>query len=426
VQLLPHVPDRRVRIRLRTGITFHDGSPLDAGAVQASFERIARLGVSPLAGDLRNLGVISGHNGTSVTFDLPEPNFEFVRLVLANPYAAIVSPRASEFVAPGLVACTGPYRYVPELYDPDSSITLRRWSDYRWPKAYFETSGAAAIPQLSFVFVADRDERYARLVEGSGCVLSLSKEHVADLAKRSRFRRLEATGGVTYLGFNFQRTRWQDLRLRQAVALALDRDELAAMGPFQASDTPLPPTAIGYDARSAEYGYGHDRDRSRSLLHEAGFNPDQEVVLLIPESNTYSELAAAVRRQLAAVGIDRVRIRSVPRSEILSARQDFDLLLFDYAWGDYTALGIFLGPGTRNLLGYPDDDVAMLVREALATADPIARHDAVLEAQRVVLENALWQPLLVRRITFAVDGDCVEGETQSPWGELLFHDAVTH
>ena len=42
------------------------------------------------------------------------------------------------------------------------------------------------------------------------------------------------------------------------------------------------------------------------------------------------------------------------------------------------------------------------------------------------LEQALWQPLLVRRITFAVDGTCVRGERQSPEGELLFHDADTH
>ncbi|MEA3339274.1 MAG: hypothetical protein U9R15_04850 [Chloroflexota bacterium] len=41
------------------------------------------------------------------------------------------------------------------------------------------------------------------------------------------------------------------------------------------------------------------------------------------------------------------------------------------------------------------------------------------------LEQALWQPLLVRRITFAVDGTCVQDERRSPYGELLFHDADT-
>ena len=63
--------------------------------------------------------------------------------------------------------------------------------------------------------------------------------------------------------------------------------------------------------------------------------------------------------------------------------------------------------------------------QARATANPNLRQQIVLEAQRIVLEQALWQPLLVRRITFAVDRTCVQGERQSPEGELLFHDADT-
>ena len=68
---------------------------------------------------------------------------------------------------------------------------------------------------------------------------------------------------------------------------------------------------------------------------------------------------------------------------------------------------------------------AGLVAQARTTTDPARRRQFVLDAQRIVLEQALWQPLLVQRITFAVDGTCVQGERQSPYGELLFHDADT-
>jgi hypothetical protein len=70
----------------------------------------------------------------------------------------------------------------------------------------------------------------------------------------------------------------------------------------------------------------------------------------------------------------------MPREDILTQRQDFDLLLFDYAWGDYRALGIFLGPGPCNLLNYPGGDVAGLVRKARRIADPDRRQQFVLEA----------------------------------------------
>jgi peptide/nickel transport system substrate-binding protein len=416
---------RRVTVRLRPGITFHDGTPLDARAVQASFERLQRLGISPLLNDLRDVTVTAQPDGRSVVFTLPDPDYEFVRLVLSNPYAAVVSPRAGDPAKPGFVACTGPYRFIPSLYRPGRSLTLVRYPDYRWPPAYFANRGAAHIPQIHFIFEAERAQRLDLLLNGEGCVLSLSQEHIATVAALPRFRLYEATGGVTYLGFNFQRPRWQDAQVRQAVALALDKTTLAELGPFLVADTPLAPGTVGYDPRAAAFGYGYDPDRSRALLAQAGFDAEAEVVLLIPESKTYRELAAAVQQQLDAVGLSRVRVREVPLADILTQRQDFDLLLFDYAWGDYRALGIFLGPGPRNLLNYPGGDVAGLVAQACATADAGQRRQLVLEAQRIVLEQALWQPLLVRRITFAVDRTCMGGERQSPEGELLFHDADT-
>jgi peptide/nickel transport system substrate-binding protein len=416
---------RRLTVRLRPGITFHDGARLDASAVQSSFERLRRLGISPLLNDLRDVTVTAQPDGRSVVFTLPEPDYEFVRLVLSSPYAAIVSPQVGDTAKKGFVPCTGPYRFAPSLYRPGRSLTLLRYPEYRWPPAYFANRGAAHIPQIRFIFEAERTDRLDRLLNGEGCVLSLSQEHVAAVAALPRFRLYEATGGVTYLGFNFQRSRWQDVRVRQAVALALGKNALAELGPYLIADTPLAHNAVGYNPRAAAFGYGYDPDRSRALLAQAGFVADAEVVLLIPESNTYRELVAIVQRQLEAIGL-QVRVREVPRADILTQRQDFDLLLFDYAWDDYRALGIFLGPGPRNLLDYPSGDVADLVRQARTTADPNQRQEFVLTSQRIVLEQAVWQPLLVRRITFAVDGTCVRGERQSPAGELLFHDADTN
>jgi peptide/nickel transport system substrate-binding protein len=417
---------RTVTVRLRPDLVFHDGSRLDAATVQASFERIVRLGVSPLAADLRDVGVAASADGATVTFTLPEPNHEFARLTLANPYASIVSRRVDESSdAFGFVSCTGPYRFVPELYEPGVSLTLQRWPAYTGPAAYADNPGPARIPELRFSFLSGRDERWRRLVDGRGCVLSLGGDQMVAALEYPRLRLHDAAGGVTYVGFNFQRKTWQDRRMRRAVALALDRRALAAGGPFLAADTPLPPSAIGHDADLARYGVEHSPALARTLLEGAGFDATEEIVLLIPESNTYAEMAQTVVAQLANAGMGNVRVRAVPRADILEQRQDFDLLLFDYAWGDYTALRIFLGPGPRNLLGYPNDDVAALVTEALSTADRSARRELVQRAQRVVLEEVLWQPLVTRRIVFAVDGECLLGERQSPWGELIYHDAVT-
>lgn len=436
-------PDgRTLTVTLRSGIVFHDGTPLDGQAVAASFERLRRAGVSPLGEDLRDVAVEPAAE-RAVVFHLPAPDFEFPRLVLANPYSAIVSPLAPDpgsagagspgsggdrppDAAPGFVACTGPYRFAPELYRPDQAISLVRNPSYGWPRQGFDNRGAAHIPRLRFRFMDDHDARFKRLVDGEGCILSVEPQEAEMLGATGAFRVHDAFGGVSYLGFNFQRSEWQDVRNRRAVAHAVDKAALVAGGPFLAADSPLGPNAVGYSAAAGNRAAPHDPAASRRFLAETGLASGRELVLMVPESRTYARLAGLVVAHLAEVGLGRVRIETRPRAEILSTRQDFDLLLFDYAWGDYTALAIFLGPGPRNLLGYPGSDIADMVSRARGTRTTAERTRLVTAAQERVLDDVLWQPLLVRRLTVAVKGACVIGEVTSPEGELLFHDAVTH
>ncbi|MFQ5616438.1 MAG: ABC transporter substrate-binding protein, partial [Anaerolineales bacterium] len=354
---------QQLTIRIRPDITFHDGTPLDAHAVEASFARLKRLGVSPLLNELRDVTVSALPDGRGVVFVLPEPDYEFPRLVLSNPYAAIVFALEENAAPVEWVACTGPFRFAPETYQPERALTLVRYDAYHWPPAYFANQGATSVPQIRFVFEAARAARLTSFMEGEGCVLSLSREHLDAVAAQPRFRRYQAMGGITYLGFNFQYARWQDIRARQAVALAIDRQ--AMLEPvFQIAETPLTPNTIGYAPETAAFGYNYDPARSRALFRQIGFDMHAEMVLLIPESNTYRQIAGVVQEQLREAGFTNVFLREVPRADILTQRQDFDLLLFDYAWGDYTALEIFLGPGPRNLLSYGDNRIAALIQQA--------------------------------------------------------------
>jgi peptide/nickel transport system substrate-binding protein len=417
---------RRIEVHLQPGQTFHDGRPVDAAAVAASFERLARLGVSPLVSDLQGVSITPGADGSTVVFELPRPDFDFLRLVLANPYAVIVSPATGASTPPGFVACTGDFRFAPELYRPTVELTLVQAPEPSGVGRTMLLPRAAGIPRIAFRFLGDRSARLAHLLDGSGCVLSLSEEHLPAVEARPQFHRYTTRAGLTYLGFNVQRPRWQDERARQAIAMALDRRALAASGPFEAADTPLSPDAIGYDRAAAAFGYAFDPDQAQKLALAAGLDPAAELVLLTPAgSQTYEALAGQVTEQLTAAGYSNVRVRTVPRGEILDERQDFDLLLFDYNWGDYGALRFLFGPGTRNLLGYASSEIADLVTRARATSDPGARQALVLQAQRAILAPALWQPLLVRQLTVAVDSRCVNGEQQAPDGTLHFEDAAT-
>lgn len=129
-----------VTIRLRPDIRFHDGALLNAQAVKSSFEWLQRQGVSPLLNDLRSVHINAHTDQQTVTFHLPSPDYEFVRLVLTNSYAAIVSSLTQTSTAPGFVACTGPYQFVPEQYQPNRSLTLARVKNYHTPPHYLPTN----------------------------------------------------------------------------------------------------------------------------------------------------------------------------------------------------------------------------------------------------------------------------------------------
>ena len=404
-----------VVVSIRPGIFFHDGTELTAEIVQASFQRLQILGKSPLFPDLQDVTIQT--EGKFVIFTLPEPDYEFVRLTLTDAYAAVVLPTPQ---ADNFPICTGPYAFAPERYHPDKSLILVRHERYRWPPHYFKNQGMPKIPRLEILFEADGAKRLDLLQTGRGCVLSLES---ADALASVRI--YEAMGGVSYLGFNQLNPVWQDAAVRRALALAVDKERLAASGPYWVAQTPLTPAMVGYDSQAAAQSHPFAPAQSRALLQEQGFNFTAEYTLLIPESNTYRQLAQFVLADITAVGLTHVQLREASRANLLRERQNFDLLFFDYAWSDYTALANFLGATPNNLLNYPADDISSLVREARQTAVFRQKQALILQAQELILQKTIWEPLLIRQLYLGVNSRCVSGERQLENGLLVFHDAQT-
>lgn len=358
-------------------------------------------------------------------FRLPKPNYDFVRLVLSNPYAAVVAAPSDSEVDPSFVSCTGPYKFASTLYRPNKQLSLVRYEQYRWPPYDAKNQYSTNIHQLSFFFESDRDKRFKMLLKNQLCGLSINAEQAAVLSGNQDFRLYQTNGGVTYLGYNFLKPRWQDVHLRKAISMSINKTALAEQGPFVVAETPLTRSATGYDSRAARFTQPYDPEQARSMIIGMNTDLDAEIILLTPESNTYHDLSRMIAQNLKDVGFNNIRIREVARTDISMQRLDFDLLLFDYAWGDYTALSIFLGTGPHNLLYYPENDVASLIDGALSTPDLKQRKDMILEAQKIVLQDAIWNPLLVREIVLAINARCVNGEQLSPFGELILHDAYT-
>jgi peptide/nickel transport system substrate-binding protein len=289
--------------RLRTGVRFHDGAPLDAEAVRRNFARVLdpvqkhkRLPLFVMVDRVEAVDPLTVRIVTRYPFGAFEPT-------MAHISSAIVSPAAAERFgldfgrSAEATSGTGPYRVVS--WRKDQELVLER-VDGHWR-----------------VDPPTRRVIYRPIPEGAARVLALEAGDV-DVVSRvppPELRRLGASDRVTLLRtvsigaqqfrFNVTRPPLNDRRVRQAISYAIDRraivDSLVA-GFATPSTGALTPIMRGY-ANLGEIPY--DPDKARALLREAGFPKGFKTsIATTPRYPMGVELAEAVAAQLKEVGIE--------------------------------------------------------------------------------------------------------------------------
>jgi peptide/nickel transport system substrate-binding protein len=432
-------------VMLRQDTTFHDDTPLDAEAVKFTFERLkaSESVASPIYDDVQTV-TIDVLDRYTVEFQFEEPRYDFLA-TLRNPYAAILSPtaiQADELAFGRSPMCTGPYKM--SSWESAQRVLLIRNQDYAWAPAYYENQGSALIDELELRFVSEHDTRYLALLNQELDMLSLSTpEEVAEIQASGQFDIYERwVDGISYLGFNYQRSPTNELAVRQAIAHAIDKVGIVSAvlpGLAEPAFAPLAPSVLGFSQELAEFEYRYDPERSRELIADAGFvdNDGDGIVerdgeplqleLLTTTSSTYNKVFTLLQSELRAIGVD-VSFRSVPTSEIsqITPTGEFDLLLYHYNWPYPSAIELFLSTervGASNRVAYSNAAVDLLLNQQAALPDNSAeKHALLFEAQKIILQDAPWQPLLVRKIVTAVNRR-VQGVKVHPREGILLNDA---
>ena len=441
-------PDgKSATFKLRQGITFHDGTALDAAAVKSTFERLQQAASveSPIYEDMKDVQIETPDNQT-VVFKFEVPRWDFLD-TLRNTYAIILSPaadKAGEGQFGRKPVCTGPYQV--KEWQPSQFVLLAQNPAYAWPPDYYTNRGPAKIDEIKISFVDEHATRYLALLNGELDLLSLSApEEVAEIkSKADVFGLYEGwSGGISFLGFNYQRPPTNEPSVRKALAHAIDKQAIVSTvlpGMASPAFAPLAPSTFGFLADLAGFEYKYDPKQSEQLLAEAGFadsNNDGIVErdgqplkldLLTTDSSTYGKIFTLLQDQLKAVGVD-VEMRQVPMAEIskITPTGDFDLLLYHYNWPFPSALALFLGSkrvGASNRVAYSNSQVDDLLAQAAAQpGDSPEKLKLLVEAQQTILKDAPWQPLFVRKLVTAINNR-VQGMRVHPAGGLLLHDAV--
>jgi peptide/nickel transport system substrate-binding protein len=421
--------------KLREGVTFHDGTPFNAEAVVYNFERwrftdhpthfpeVVFEYYSGMWNGFDDESLITNVEATGeyeVTFTLAEPNGAMLN-TLAMPMFAISSPTAIEEAGPAYgtpsvgFSCTGPYRFVEWV--SDDHITLERNPDY-----WGEIPGN--VDTIIYRVIPNAAARFAALQAGE--IDAFEQPNVEDLEAiengENTYLLMRPPLNAAYVAFNYRIAEFRDPRVREAISLAINRQEIVdAFYPpgAEVATQFVPPSLWGHnpDIPAPEY----NPERAMELLAEAGY-PDgfsevtvlgvdennmvtDEVVETIPLRLYYMPLqrpympdglgvGEAMASYLAQIGLNVTLEQVGDWSAYLNARTNGELLgLYQLGWtGDNGDPDNFLGyfflrqPEPQEGYYY-NQEVSDLLRQARSMTDQAEREPVYQQVNQIMADE---------------------------------------
>jgi peptide/nickel transport system substrate-binding protein len=372
--------------RLRRGVKFQNGEPFNAHTVKFAFERAG--GEKSTNKDKRtfaNLGVQVVDDYTVVLLNKEiDPDFLFI-VGLAT--AAIVEPKSADTNATKPVG-TGPYKL--EAWNKGSSVVLSKWEGFRNP-------GAIKIRRATFRFITDPAAQVAALLAGDvDAFPRVTPRSVAQFKSNPKFQIVvSGSRAKTILAINNKKKPLDDVRVRRAIAAAVDRKAVIA-GAGDGFGAPIGshyvPGAFGYVDTTGINPY--DPEKAKALLKEAGITTPLELSLILPPPPYARQGGEVIASQLSKVGIN-VKIQNVEWAQWLSGvytNKQYDLTIISHV--EPFDLGNFSKPGYY--WGYDSPKFAAIYDKIKNTGKPADRAKLLGDAQKLLAEDSvhafLYQP----------------------------------
>jgi peptide/nickel transport system substrate-binding protein len=363
---------------LRDGVSFHDGMPFTAEDVVFSFDRaMADDSTNAQKQLFSGINEVTAIDDTTVEIGLDQPKGSLL-YNLAWGDAVIVSPASADANKSNPVG-TGPFRF--SNWVQGDRIELVKNPDY-WGEP-------AKLDKVSFRFIADPTASFAAMMAGDVDVFPNypAPENLPQFEADPRFQVIVgATEGETILAMNNARAPFDDIRVREAVAHAIDRQAIidgAMFGygvPIGTHFSPLHPAYRDLTSLS-----GFDPERAKALLEEAGVAPGTKVRLALPPPSYARRGGEIVASQLRAVGIEAeiVNMEWAQWLEQVFTNRDFDLTIVSHT--EPMDIGIYARDDYY--FGYDDPVMRALMAGVEATADPAEQAAILQAAEERIAEN---------------------------------------
>ncbi len=370
---------KALTIKLRQGVTFHDGEKLDAAAVKFNLERHKTMQGSNRRGELAPVTSVDVVDAQTVRLNLAAP-FAPLLAVLTDRAGMMVSPKAAQAEGAHFgthPVCSGPFKFVERV--AQDRIVLERFPNY-WNK------GAIHFDRVVYQPIVDASVRLANLRSGQlDFIERMAPSDVPGLKGDSRFKisRIVEIGyqGITInIGKSDQAQKnplGRDPRVREAFELSLDRKaitQVAMDGEAEVGNQWVAPNNPWY-AKNVPVPQ-RDVAKAKALLAAAGV-PNPSFTLMTPTTSDAQKIAQVVQAMAKEAGFD-VKVQSTEFSTSLDLADKGQYDAYMLAWSgradpDGNLYSFHACKQPLNYAGYCKPEVDELINRSRATTDPAAR-----------------------------------------------------
>ena len=392
------VDDRTIEFELRRGVKFHNGEPFSADDVVYTLNTVSapdsRVSVPSNVNWIERAEKIDDFK-VRVHLKRPQPAafeyFSFVVPIWPKAYRERVGAEGYSKAPVG----AGPYRFTKV---EASVLELERFADY-----YADSPrGRPAIGRMQIRFVPDAATEMTELLAGrTDFIWNFNPDQFEAVGRMPALQALrQESMRVGYLGIDAagrtgDSSPFRNLKVRQAVFHAIDREQIAkqlVQGGSRVPPAPCFPTQFGCDGDAA-VKYGFDPAKAKALLAEAGYPNgfDTEIV-----SYVLPQWGAAVQGFLGAVGI-RAKLSQLQVQAVVQRNQRGESPSNLGSWGSFSIndvsaiLPVYFGGGADDYSR--DPELVRLLEQAGSTMDAAARKTAYSAVIKRATEQAYWVPL---------------------------------
>jgi len=409
---------------LRDDVSFSDGTRFDAEAVKTNFERIKKLGLGSRIAAAYLAPVVEAVALDTFTFEvhLNAPYHPFLHY-LAQSWLGLISPRQIRQNPDSIKdrpIGSGPF--VVREYTPGKRAVFQRRADYAWAPAALHHTGPAYLETVILEAIPNENERAAALLDGRfELTFEAPLEHLSELQADPNLvysNRVRPGSPMRSLAFNTRRVPFDDVRVRRAIAIAINRNEIVR----QMSSKTFSPKTDFLSANTPDYDGGfrdalaYDPPRAEALLDSAGWSERgadgirmkagqrlSAELLTTGDERTPPSSVLAIQSDLRKIGFElRLTFVTSPRLNERVRSGNYDVLTGGW-WTATTPDVLYLlyhssqisrqntfGQDTGNLADPKLDDLLLRARQSL---DLDERHVLYREIQRLLTELVPVVPL---------------------------------